>query len=88
MSDLACHACQKVHRRAKAITLPGGQTVGSYSQEYKTHCEARWVYYKARSRFDYLEDVRKIRGPAAYEALRMAMLKVHYEKKKNALLPI
>ena len=88
MNDLTCHACKKVHRRAKAITLLGGQTVGSYSAEYKTYCEARWVYYKAKSRFDYLEDVRKIRGPAAYEVLRVAMLKVHYEKKNNALLPI
>ena len=81
MTELACHACNKVHPRTKAITLPDGQTVGSYSHEYKTHCEARWVYHKAKSRFDYLEAIQKIRGQAAYEQLRHAMLKVHYESK-------
>jgi hypothetical protein len=81
VSDLACHACKKVHRRAKSITLPGGQTVGSYSAEYKTYCEAKWVYHKAKSRFDYLEAIQKTRGKQAYEALRQAMLTIHYENK-------
>ena len=81
MTELACHACQKVHPRTKQITLPDGQTVGSYSHEYKIYCEAKWVYKKAKSRFDYLEAIQKTRGKQAYEALRHAMLKVHYESK-------
>jgi len=81
VSDLACHACNKVHPCTKQITLPDGQTVGSYSQDYKTYCEAKWVYHKAKSRFDYLEAIQKTRGKQAYEQLRQAMLKVHYESK-------
>jgi hypothetical protein len=81
-AELACHACGKAHPKAKAITLPDGSTVGNYSAEYLTYTEAKWVHSKAKSRFTYLEDVKRIRGPAAHEKLRQAMLKIHYAKKK------
>ena len=82
MNDLACHACGKVHPDVKPIALPDGRTVGNYSSAYKTYCEARWVYFKAKNRHSYLEDIQRIRGKAAYETLRLAMLEIHFEKKK------
>lgn len=42
----ACHACGKVHPDAKLITLPGGITVGSYSEAYRAYTEAKWVFEK------------------------------------------
>lgn len=82
MTDLACHACGKTHKGAKKVTLPDGSTVGNYSSEYLTHTEAKWVYSKASNRHIYLEDIQRIRGKAAHDKLRQAMLKIHFEKKK------
>ena len=81
MTDLSCHSCKKVHSDAKAITLPNGESVGNYSTEYLTYTEAKWVHSKATNRAIYLEDVKKIRGPVAYEKLRAAMLKIHFGAK-------
>ena len=81
MNDLTCHSCKKVHLDAKAITLPNGEQMGNYSTEYLTHTEAKWVHGKAKNRGMYLEDVKRIRGLAAYEKLRTAMLKIHFGTK-------
>lgn len=42
--ELACHACGKVHKGARSVTLPDGRTVGSYSEAYRAYCEAKWVF--------------------------------------------
>ena len=86
-NELICN-CGKVHPNAKLVTLPDGCIVGSYSEEYRLYCEAKWAFFKAKNRFDYLEEIKKKRGLAAYHKLRDAMLEIHQEHKKDALLPI
>jgi hypothetical protein len=85
-NELICY-CGKVHPNAKLVTLPDGCIVGSYSEEYRLYCEAKWAFYKATNRHEYLLEVHKKRGLAAYHKLRDAMLEIHQEH-KNALLPI
>jgi hypothetical protein len=81
MEKLLCSSCQKIHPNARLVMIDGHQ-VGNYSAEYRNFCEAKWVYAKVKNRAGYLEDIQRIRGEAAYEKLRVAMLKIHYSKKK------
>jgi hypothetical protein len=84
---LICFSCKQMHLNAKVLDVNGEQ-MGNYSEEYRNHCEAKWVYFKAKNRFQYLANVEKKRGHPAYQKLRNAMLKIHEGNKKNALLPI
>jgi hypothetical protein len=81
LSDkLVCFSCRQIHKDAKLIDV-GGLQMGNYSAEYLTYTEAKWVHGKAKNRGMYLEDVKRIRGLAAYEKLRTAMLKIHFGTK-------
>lgn len=79
---LACRSCGQVHPDAKAVTLPDGRTVGSYSHEYRAYTEAKWVFTKLPvtvnkrrkstpqiSRRDYIISVGQRRGEAAMQEL-------------------
>jgi len=82
----SCFACGKVHGSARLVRLPNGRTVGTYSDEYRVYCEAKWVFRKFRSKRTrqlYLQEVAKMRGQAGYDKLYNAMLDVwKLEKKK------
>lgn len=75
---LACRSCGKVHQGSRLITLPDGRVLGSYSEEYRAYCEAKWVLdtlpvtvNRRRkstpqiSRRDYINAVKARRGFAA-----------------------
>jgi hypothetical protein len=82
----SCFACGKVHGHARLVRLPNGRTVGTYSDEYRVYCEAKWVFRKFRSKRTrqlYLQEVAKMRGQAGYDKLYNAMLDVwKLEKQK------
>lgn len=90
MSDdpLACMACGQVHPGARLVKTEDGRQVGSHSEAWRRHCEARWVLSKKRSkntRQAYLEAVRQARGDRAAWELReemMVVYKLRQEKKR------
>lgn len=80
MEKLICCSCKQTHLNARLVDV-GGIQMGNYSEEYRVYCEAKWVHAKAKNRGTYLDDVKRIRGLAAYEKLRTAMLKIHFGTK-------
>lgn len=86
---LACRSCGQVHPDAKAVTLPDGRTVGSYSHEYRAYTEAKWVFTKLPvtvnkrrkstpqiSRRDYIMSVIDKRGQASANELAAMVTKL------------
>jgi len=86
-SRLRCFACGQFHPGGRLLHLPNGQTVGSYSEEYRLYAEARSVLKRFRTRKTrqlHLARVAEVRGHASYDKLRNAMLAI-YEREKNDL---
>ena len=84
---LRCLACNQFHRPSRLLHLPDGRTVGNYSEEYRLYAEAAGVLKRFRTRKTrqlHLSRVAEVRGHAAYEQLRNAMLEI-YEREKNDL---
>lgn len=82
---LRCFACGQFHPGGRLLHLPNGQTVGSYSEEYRLYAEAKSVLKRFRTRKTrqlHLQKVAELRGNAGYHALRNAMLEI-YEREKN-----
>lgn len=82
-----------MHPGARAVALPYGKTVGSYSEHYRLYTEARWVLTalpdkhrdKTRmTKFKYLQEVELRRGRQARQQLREEMLRVHFHLKRQA----
>jgi hypothetical protein len=66
------------------VDLPDGRQVGSYSEQYRLYCEAKWVLKNKRTkntRRKYLLGVEAERGTQAMQELRAEML-LQYEWKK------
>ena len=72
--------------RGKDVKTIDGRIVNSYSEEWRCHCEAKWVFKKFRSkrtRQEYLREVWKNRGQAGYDQLYAEMLRIHNYKKEE-----
>ena len=79
-----CFACGQLHPTSRLVHLPDGRAVGSYSDEFRVYCEAKWVFRKfrtKRTRQLYLSQVADVRGQAGYAKLYAAMLDIW--KRKN-----
>ena len=77
--DERCLACREVHGSPRLFRMPDGRIVSSYSEEYRMYTEAKWVlkrYKVKRTRQLYLAEVAKMRGRAAYDSLRVAMMEI------------
>ena len=82
----ACFACGQLHPGARLVHLPNGRAVGSYSDEYRVYCEAKWVFRKfrtKRTRQLYLQEVATVRGQAGYDKLYAAMLDIWKRKQEQ-----
>ena len=82
----ACFACGAVHPTSRLVHLPNGRAVGSYSDEYRVYCEAKWVFRKfrtKRTRQLYLQEVANVRGEAGYVKLYAAMLDIWKRKQEQ-----
>lgn len=69
--------------RGTDVQLPDGRVVNSYSEEYRCHCEAKWVFKRYRSkrtRQEYLAEVRKNRGDRGYQQLYDEMMRIWKHK--------
>lgn len=85
-SRLRCFACGQFHPGGRLLHLPNGQTVGSYSEEYRLYAEARSVLKRFRTRKTrqlHLSKVAELRGDAGYHALRNAMLELYELENKT-----
>ena len=83
---LRCFACGQFHPGGRLLHLPNGQTVGSYSEEYRLYAEAKSVLKRFRTRKTrqlHLQKVAELRGNAGYHALRNAMLEIYGREKKT-----
>ena len=82
----ACFARGAVHPTSRLVHLPNGRAVGSYSDEYRVYCEAKWVFRKfrtKRTRQLYLQEVANVRGEAGYAKLYAAMLDIWKRKQEQ-----
>ena len=78
-----CFACGQLHPASRLVRLPNGRAVGSYSDEFRVYCEAKWVFRKfrtKRTRQLYLSEVANVRGQAGYDKLYAAMLDIWKRK--------
>lgn len=85
-SRLRCFACGQFHPGGRLLHLPNGQTVGSYSEEYRLYAEAKSVLKRFRTRKTrqlHLARVAELRGHAGYDALRNAMLEIYNRENKE-----
>ena len=83
---LACYSCGAIHRGARLVDLPDGRSVGSYSEEFRRHCEAVWVlrkYRVKRTRQEYLAGVAEKRGQQAMVELREEMLAIWQARQQS-----
>lgn len=83
---LRCLACNQIHPGGRLLRLPNGQTVGSYSEEYRLYAEARSVLKRFRTRKTrqlHLAKVAELRGDASYHELRNAMLELYELENKT-----
>ena len=81
-----CFACGQLHPASRLVHLPDGRAVGSYSNEYRVYCEAKWVFRKFRSKRTrqlYLSQVANVRGEAGYAKLYAAMLDIWKRKQSE-----
>jgi len=69
---LSCFACGQLHPASRLVHLPDGRAVGSYSDEFRVYCEAKWVFRKFR-----------VRGEAGYAKLYAAMLDIWKRKQEQ-----
>lgn len=77
--ELACMACGQVHPAARLVALEYGGKVGNHSEEWRRHCEARWVLKKKRTkntRQAYLAAVIEKRGEQSARELREEMKRI------------
>ena len=77
--ELACMACGQVHSGSRLVALEYGGKVGNHSEEWRRHCEARWVLKKKRTkntRQAYLAAVIEQRGEPAARELREEMMRI------------
>lgn len=77
--ELACPACGEVHKGAKMVALEYGGEVSNHSEEWRKHCEARWVLKKKKTkntRQAYLSLVIEKRGEPAARELREEMMRI------------
>lgn len=77
--DESCLACRKVHGSPRLFRLPSGRVVSTYSEDFRLHTEAKWVFKRfrtKRTRQLYLAEVANLRGKAAYDRLRDAMTEI------------
>lgn len=77
--ELACMACGQVHSGSRLVALEYGGQVGNHSEEWRRHCEARWVLKKKRTkntRQAYLAAVIEQRGEPAARELREEMMRI------------
>ena len=85
-SRLRCFACGQFHPGGRLLHLPNGQTVGSYSKEYRLYAEAKSVLKRFRTRKTrqlHLQKVAELRGTAGYHELRNAMLEIYERENKK-----
>jgi hypothetical protein len=83
---LRCFACNQIHEGARLLHLPDGQTVGTYSEEYRLYAEAKSVLKRFRTRKTrqlHLARVAEVRGHAGYDQLRNAMLEIYNRENKE-----
>lgn len=83
---LSCFACGQLHPASRLVHLPDGRAVGSYSDEFRVYCEAKWVFRKFRSKRTrqlYLQEVARVRGEAGYAKLYAAMLDIWKRKQEQ-----
>jgi hypothetical protein len=83
---LRCFACGRIHEGGRLLRLPNGQTVGSYSEEYRLYAEARTVlkrFTTRKTRQLHLARVAEVRGRIGYDALRNAMLEIYNREHKE-----
>lgn len=81
-----CFACGQLHPASRLVRLPDGRAVGSYSDEFRVYCEAKWVFRKfrtKRTRQLYLSQVANVRGEAGYAKLYAAMLDIWKRKQEQ-----
>jgi ribosomal protein S17E len=77
--DLACPACGCIHQSARLVALEYGGQVSNHSEEWRKHCEARWVLKKKKTkntRQGYLSVVIEKRGEQAARELREEMMRI------------
>lgn len=81
MADAPCALCGRMHPYTEPVIL-NGQTVCSYSEEWRFECEVRWALKlpdKARkpriTKLDYLNGVEQQRGSAERTKLRNEMIR-------------
>lgn len=70
-------------QRGKDVELLDGRVVNSYSEEWRCHCEAKWVFKRFRTkntRQKYLAEVFKERGQKGYEQLYEEMMRIWKHK--------
>jgi hypothetical protein len=85
--DLRCMGCGEVHDYTRVVALPDGTQVGSCSEAWRAHCEAKWVFEflpvvvnRRRkstpqiSRREYMEGVEQRRGKDAADNLKRAVV--------------
>ena len=83
---LSCFACGQLHPTSRLVHLPNGRAVGSYSDEFRVYCEAKWVFRKFRSKRTrqlYLSQVADVRGEAGHAELYAAMLDIWKRKQEQ-----
>jgi len=83
---LRCLACGYIHG-GRLLRLPDGQTVGTYSEEYRLYAEAKTILKRFRTRKTrqlHLQRVAELRGVPEYHRLRDKMLEI-YNREQNDL---
>ncbi len=76
---LRCLACGQVHG-GRLLHLPDGQTVGTYSEEYRLYAEAKTILKRFRTRKTrqlHLQRVAELRGVPEYHRVRDKMLEIY-----------
>lgn len=71
---------QSSHRM---VTLHNGQSVSSWSEEWRLECEAMHALELPRNRrLVYLEDAEKERGKKAVDKLKAVILAIHNKRRQ------
>lgn len=67
----------------RMVTLHNGQSVSSWSEEWRLECEAMHALELPRNRrLNYLEDAEKERGKAAVDKLKAVILAIHNKRRQ------
>lgn len=86
---LACRACGQVHPQARLAKTEDGREMGTYSEEWRRYCEARWLLRRKRSAKgfgQYLDKIQELRGIDARLELREEMARIwkHRQGQKSS----